>query len=124
MIQSARKILLVDDHLDTVNAMARLLHLTGFEVKTATTYAGALSLCDNDAKYDLLISDVGLPDGTGYDLMRAVLHRNCASRGIAVSGYGGETDVQQSLQAGFSAHLVKPVEFETLRSAIQRLIPT
>ena len=124
MIRATRKILLVDDHLDTINAMARLLHLTGFEVKTATTYADALSLCDNDAKYDLLISDVGLPDGTGYDLMRTVLHRNCASHGIAVSGYGAETDVQQSLEAGFSAHLVKPVEFETLRSAIQRLIPS
>ena len=124
MIRAARKILLVDDHVDTVNAMARLLHLTGFEVKTATTYADALSLCDDDSKYDLLISDVGLPDGTGYDLMRALLLRNCTSRGIAVSGYGAETDVQQSLEAGFSAHLVKPVEFETLRNAIQRLIPT
>ena len=123
MIQSARKILLVDDHLDTVNAMARLLHLTGFEVKTATTYAGALQLCDEDAKYDLLISDVGLPDGNGYDLMRTVLNRRCAARGIAVSGYGAEADVQQSLEAGFSAHLVKPVEFEALRDAIARLIP-
>ena len=123
MIQAVRKILLVDDHLDTVNAMARLLHLTGFEVKTATTYQSALQLCNEDAKYDLLISDVGLPDGSGYDLMRAVLDRRCATRGIAVSGYGSETDVQQSLEAGFSAHLVKPVEFEALRDAILRLVP-
>src|SRR6185436_2269046 len=105
MIQGTRKILLVEDHLDTVNAMARLLHLTGFEVKTATTFASALKLCD-DAQYDLLISDVGLPDGSGYDLMRTVLDRRCATRGIAVSGYGGEADVQQSLEAGFSEHLV------------------
>jgi CheY-like chemotaxis protein len=122
MIQGMRKILLVEDHLDTVNAMARLLHLTGFEVKTATTFASALKLC-NDGQYDLLISDVGLPDGSGYDLMRTVLDRRCTTRGIAVSGYGAEADVQQSLEAGFSEHLVKPVEFEALRKAIQRLIP-
>jgi DNA-binding response OmpR family regulator len=103
--------------------MARLLHLTGFQVRTATTYASALKLCDDDEPYDLLISDVGLPDGSGYDLMRELLGRRCAARGIAVSGYGDEADVKQSLDAGFSAHLVKPVEFETLRDAIKRLIP-
>jgi len=123
MIQGIRKILLVEDHLDTVNAMARLLHLTGFEVKTATTFASALKLCD-DGQYDLLISDVGLPDGSGYDLMRTVLDRRCAMRGIAVSGYGAEADVKQSREAGFSEHLVKPVEFEALRKAILRLIPS
>ena len=123
MIPVARKILLVDDHLDTVNAMARLLLLTGFDVKTATTYAGAIKLCDDDARFDLLISDVGLPDGTGYDLMRELMTRRCAARGIAVSGYGGDDDVKQSLDAGFSAHLVKPVAFDALRDAIRRLIP-
>jgi CheY-like chemotaxis protein len=123
MPQSTRKILLVEDHLDTVNAMARLLHMTGFEVKTATTYAGALKACDDSATYDLLISDVGLPDGSGYDLMREMLDRRCATRGIAVSGYGAEADVQQALEAGFSAHLVKPVEFDALQNAIRRLIP-
>ena|SRR5437764_15418468 len=122
MVRIARRILLVDDHLDTVNAMARLLHLTGFDVATATTYSAALRLCDQE-KFDLLISDVGLPDGSGYDLMREVMTRKCTSRGIAVSGYGAETDVQQSLAAGFSEHLVKPVRFDTLRDAIRRLIP-
>ena len=122
MIQASRKILLVEDHVDTVNAMARLLLMTGFEVRTATTYAGAIKECDA-AQFDLLISDVGLPDGSGYDLMRELLDRRCTARGIAVSGYGSETDVQQSLKAGFSAHLTKPVEFEALRDAIRRLIP-
>ena len=51
--------------------------------------------------------------------MRAVLDRRCATRGIAVSGYGSETDVQQSLEAGFSAHLVKPVEFEAGVAALE-----
>jgi CheY-like chemotaxis protein len=119
---TARSILLVEDHVDTVHAMARLLNLTGFEVLTATTFADAMDLCAK-REFDLLISDVGLPDGSGYDLMREVLARQCAPHGIAVSGYGAETDVQQSLDAGFSAHLVKPVEFSTLRDAISRLMP-
>jgi len=123
MVSCSRRILLVDDHVDTVNAMARLLHLTGFEVQTATSYAGAMKLCEDDNPFDLLISDVGLPDGSGYDLMRAVMDRHCATKGIAVSGYGEETDVEQSLRAGFSAHLIKPVPFDVLRDAIQRLIP-
>jgi len=117
----SRKILLVEDHLDTVNAMARLLHLSGYEVATATTCARAISLCD-EKEFDLLISDVGLPDGTGYELMREMLQRRCTTRGIAVSGYGTEQDVEKSLKAGFSAHLVKPVEFSALREAIAKII--
>src|SRR5438034_6346099 len=122
MRQAARKILVVDDHVDSLNAMARLLLLTGFEVRTATTYAGAIEQC-KESPFDLLISDVGLPDGNGYDLMRELLGRQCATRGIAVSGYGEDADVEQSLAAGFSAHLIKPVQFDALREAIQRLIP-
>ena len=116
-----RKILLVEDHLDTAKAMARLLNLSGYEVQTATCYAEAVALCER-GRFDLLISDVGLPDGSGYDLMREMLGRACATKGIAVSGYGSQQDVQESLQAGFSEHLVKPVAFDTLREAIRRVI--
>jgi CheY-like chemotaxis protein len=123
MIQVARRILVVDDHIDSLNAMARLLLLTGFEVSTATTYAAAIEQC-KAMPFDLLISDVGLPDGNGYDLMREMLGRRSAMRGIAVSGYAAEADVEQSLAAGFSAHLIKPVQFDALRAAIARLIPT
>ena len=89
---------------------------------TAGTCAGALEVCGKE-EFDLLISDVGLPDGSGYDLMREVQARRCAAIGIAVSGYGSEQDVEQSKQAGFSEHLVKPVAFDALRDAIKRLIP-
>ena len=117
------KILLVEDHHDTARAMARLLHLSGYHVQTATTYKSAIQICDQD-RFDLVISDVGLPDGSGYDLMREMLDRACTTKGIAVSGYGTEKDVEDSLAAGFSLHLVKPVEFDVLRDAIKRIIPT
>lgn len=114
-------ILLVEDHLDTAKAMARLLNLSGYQVHTANSYADAVALC-GEHRFDLLISDVGLPDGSGYDLMREMLENKCATKGIAVSGYGSQQDVQESLQAGFSEHLVKPVAFDALRDAIQRVI--
>ena len=116
-----RKILLVEDHVDTAKAMARLLNLSGYHVETATSYRDAVALCEQK-QFDLLISDVGLPDGTGYDLMREMLEKECATRGIAVSGYGSQQDVQESIQAGFSEHLVKPVAFDALRDAIKRVI--
>ena len=116
------RILLVEDHDDTARVLARLLNLSGFHVHTTGTYAGAMDFCGKQ-DFDLLISDVGLPDGSGYDLMREVHARRCAAKGIAVSGYGTEQDVEQSLRAGFAEHLVKPVDFETLRDAIRRVIP-
>ena len=116
------KILLVEDHHDTARAMARLLNLSGYAVETASTFASALKICDQQ-RFDLLISDVGLPDGSGYDLMREMLDRQCTTKGIAVSGYGTEKDVEDSIRAGFALHLVKPVEFEVLCDAIRRVIP-
>jgi DNA-binding response OmpR family regulator len=116
-----RRILLVEDHHDTARAMARLLNLSGFQVHTANCFAAAIQLCERET-YDLVISDVGLPDGNGYDLMRQMLNKECTTKGIAVSGYGTEQDVKESLSAGFSEHLVKPVEFDALRDAIRRLI--
>ena len=116
------RILLVEDHDDTARVLSRLLNLSGYHVHTAGTYASALEICGK-THFDLLISDVGLPDGSGYDLMREIHARRCAAKGIAVSGYGSEQDVEQSLRAGFAEHLVKPVAFETLRDAIRRLIP-
>ncbi|MEA2734677.1 MAG: hypothetical protein QOE14_1128 [Humisphaera sp.] len=118
---ACQKILLVEDHHDTARAMARLLHLSGYKVQTANTCADALQRCDEE-EFDLLISDVGLPDGSGYDLMRQMLERTCTTKGIAVSGYGSEKDVEDSLRAGFALHLVKPVEFEVLCDAIRRII--
>jgi len=71
--------------------------------------------------FDLLISDIGLPDRSGYDLMRE-LRNSKGLRGIALSGFGMEHDVSKARAAGFSEHLTKPINFERLEEAIQNLM--
>ena len=72
-------------------------------------------------RFDLLISDVALPDGTGLELMMQ-LHAISNIPGIAISGFGNNGDVERSLQAGFSEHLIKPVKLDTLEAAIERAL--
>ncbi len=83
------------------------------------TVAAALELADRE-KFDLVISDLGLPDGTGTELM-AQLHERHGLRGIALSGYGMEQDMERTRGAGFIMHLVKPVDFQQLRRALESL---
>jgi PAS domain S-box-containing protein len=114
------RILLVEDHVDTVLALQMVLGKLGYDVQVATTVASALQIAQAEPM-DLLISDLGLPDGTGHDLMRQLLTK-FAIRGIALSGYGMEEDVRRSHQAGFIEHLTKPVDVERLRAAIARVM--
>jgi len=115
------RLLLVEDHSDTAEAMAELLRSLGHEVRVAMTVAAGLEAAaaemGSGAGIDLLISDLGLPDGTGMDLMRELGSRY-GLRGIALSGYGSEDDVRRSLEAGFSRHLTKPVNFKALAAII------
>jgi PAS domain S-box-containing protein len=115
-----KRILLVDDHEDTCRIMARLLRGFGYMVKTAGNVKSALQLVDTEP-FDLLISDIGLPDGSGLEIMRQVKARH-HMRGIALSGLGMEEDVRSSREAGFEQHLVKPVSFQHLEQAIQRIV--
>lgn len=120
------RVLLVEDHEDTAWAMARLLHRSGCDVTHAATLAAALDLTAQES-FHVLISDVGLPDGTGHDLMRQIRSSAAAApeqarmHAIAVSGYGMEEDLQKSRDAGFDDHLVKPIGIQQLRDAIGRL---
>jgi CheY-like chemotaxis protein len=108
----------VEDHVDTAKTLARLLRLDGTDVQCAHSVAGALELAEDS--FDLVLSDLGLPDGSGHDLMRR-LRRNRPVPGIAMSGYGMEQDIRQSREAGFVEHLVKPVNLSQLREAIRRV---
>jgi DNA-binding response OmpR family regulator len=72
-------------------------------------------------EFDLLISDIGLPDRSGYELMREV-RVNKPLPGIALSGFGSEEDVNQAREAGFAEHLTKPINFERLEKTIQSLL--
>lgn len=113
------RILLVEDHESTVQILRRLLERSGFEVLHANNCREAVELA-RTGEFDLLISDLGLPDGTGLDLVRA-LHREHSLPAIALSGYGMETDLAASREAGFSEHLTKPVVWQQLQAAISRV---
>jgi CheY-like chemotaxis protein len=112
------RILLVDDHADTLRAMSRLLRQLEHRVVTADCVSSALSAAECE-DFDLLISDLGLPDGTGTGLLRELLKRRPV-KGIALTGYGMESDVQRTREAGFFAHLTKPIDFDQLQEAIRQ----
>ena len=117
-----RSVLLVDDHLDTCLGMSRLLRRRGYKVSVAHTVAEAKAHAEGE-NFDLLISDIGLPDGTGFDLMNHLRERG-GPPGIALSGFGMESDVDKSREAGFSEHLTKPVAIDRLDAAMRRLLTT
>jgi PAS domain S-box-containing protein len=113
------RMLIIEDHPETLKILSRILKINGHEVRGAATVADGLSAAASD-QFDLVISDIGLPDGTGFDLMRQ-LQEKYGLRGIALSGYGMEDDIAKSLQAGFAEHLVKPVDPQKLHEAIARV---
>lgn len=109
------RILYVEDHLDTAEVMSRLLSREGYLITTATTLTEARRLC-GEQTFDLLICDIGLPDGDGWEL--AAVAERYGAKAIALSGYGQLADVAHSNMAGFVAHLVKPVTFEQVKTAV------
>lgn len=117
--QTLPRILLVEDHVDTGRLMARLLRLHNYEVLHVESINAAMnSLREND--FDLLISDLGLPDGSGLDLMRQVRQSRPDITAICLSGYGMSQDINASRDAGFAEHLTKPVDMPQMLGAIQR----
>jgi signal transduction histidine kinase/ActR/RegA family two-component response regulator len=115
----ATRLLLVEDHPDTAQIMSRLLKRSGHIVHVADSVAMALKVADAE-DFDLLISDIGLPDGSGLDLMRQLRCKREVA-GIVLSGFGMQEDVDKSKAAGFSEHLTKPVDFIRLEAAIARI---
>ena len=113
------RIVLVEDHVDTARSMRRLLMAQGHEVQIAVDVATAMKLTGEES-FDLMLSDLGLPDGSGLDLMRALRARGNTMPGIALSGYGQESDLQASSDAGFVAHLIKPVSVARVAEAIAK----
>jgi signal transduction histidine kinase len=118
--QQGLKILLVDDHQDTCAALEKLLVRRGHLVAATHNVRSAMEAAVRN-KFDLLISDIALPDGSGMDLMMQ-LRAISNVPGIAISGFGNNSDIERSLQAGFSEHLIKPIKLEKLEAAIERAI--
>jgi CheY-like chemotaxis protein len=113
------RLLLVEDNDSTRTALQKLLAARNFDVSAASSIAGAWALVA-DSKFDVLVSDIGLPDGDGFLLMRELKDRFGMS-GIALTGYGLEDDFKLSKEAGFSVHLTKPVEASVLDEALASL---
>jgi signal transduction histidine kinase len=116
------RILLVDDHQDTCVALERLLVRRGHLVAAAHNVRSAMETAARNS-FDLLISDIALPDGTGTELM-TYLHAISRIPGIAISGFGMNGDIEKSIDAGFAEHLIKPVKMENLEAAIDRVMAT
>ena len=114
------RLLFVEDHDDTREVLARLLSLRGYCVEAARNAQEARSI-SSEKTFDLLVSDIALPDATGCELLKELgaKHRLC---GIAMSGFGSDADVAQSRAAGFLEHLVKPIDAPALDAAIQRAV--
>ena len=113
-------ILLVEDNVDTLKLMTRLVRRIGCKVLPARSAEEALKVADENG-VDLLISDIGLPDRTGWDLMRELQQKH-PTPGIAISGYVSQEDQARSLEAGFSVHLVKPISFVALHLAVTEIL--
>ena|GEM_PF-2513649 len=116
----SRRILLIEDHEPTRSALSRLLRRWHYEVVAASGYDEALGAAQAST-FDLVISDIGLPDCSGHDLMSELRDRH-GLRGIALSGYGMDRDIEKSLASGFFMHLTKPVDIEALEQALA-LVP-
>src|SRR6516162_8430860 len=112
------RILLVEDHQDTRRALSRLLTHFGHNVVTADNVESAINVIGSN-NIDVVLCDIGLPDGSGYEVA-ARARTNEHIKTIALTGFGTEQDVQRSKEAGFDFHLVKPINFQELKTALEQ----
>lgn len=114
------RILLVEDHADSAMVVQRLLVQLGHAVEIRDSVAGATQLFGDGNIFDLLLSDIGLPDGTGIDLIREIRKQHQLPA-VALTGFGMEEDINRCREAGFNAHLTKPVSFQKLEALLRDL---
>jgi PAS domain S-box-containing protein len=114
------KLLLIEDHADTARALVRLLGNRGYNITSLATVASALEVIARE-QFDLLLCDLGLPDATGFDFIEKV-RQTRTTPAVALTGFGMQQDVERALQAGFDAHLTKPVNLQKLEAAILKLL--
>jgi CheY-like chemotaxis protein len=112
------KLFLVDDNDDTRHLLTQLLQASGYEVRTAATKTDALRDFPPFGA-DVLLTDIGLPDGDGWELLRELTDAGLSPYAIAMSGFGALSDLAASKRAGFRHHLVKPIELGALERVLQ-----
>ncbi len=119
-ITTHHKVLLVDDNVDTLHTLAMVLRSSGFNVRTETSVETALAALGSE-QFNLLVSDIGLPDGSGLDIMRHC-RDHLGLKGIAFSGYATDYDVRASYEAGFAHHLAKPADIGRMIGLATRMV--
>lgn len=117
----ALRILLIEDNKDTLQYLASILGQRRHTVRTAADLPSALELVALE-DFDLVIADIGLPDGSGLELMHEI-KKTRGFPGIALSGFGSDEDIELSKAAGFATHLIKPVDLQTLEATIRQVVP-
>lgn len=118
---SGHRVLFVENHGPTRTALTTLLRRQGYEVMVAECVTEAVRLA-RDHTFDVLVSDLGLPDGDGCMLLRELRKRQPGLAGIVVSGHGLDSDIERTRSAGFAEHLTKPVSVDALKRAFSRLL--
>ncbi|MBL0420032.1 response regulator [Ramlibacter sp. AW1] len=113
-----KRVLLVEDNLDAAETIAMCLESFGWRVTHVATCAAALEAANGDS-FDVVLTDLGLPDGSGIDVGRALSPRLPV---VALSGYGASPDLRRSAMAGFSGHLVKPAQPDDVHAALQKAL--
>ena len=118
-MSAAFRILIIENHEATATFLSLFLERLGHDVVMVPNAQAALSRNDL-ASFDVILSDIGLPDVNGWDLMKQLRPMTSASA-IAMSGFGDEADVQRSLAAGYQYHLVKPFVPATLEDVLRKV---
>jgi CheY-like chemotaxis protein len=113
------RILVVEDHDDTLQALSRLLSHFGHEISVADRAENALNIL-HSKEFDVVLCDIALPDGSGYDVI-AEAKRKHPVKAVALTGFGGTDDIERGKQAGFDFHLTKPVDFHELRAVLGQI---
>ena len=113
------RILVVEDHSDTLQALSRLLNHFGHDISVAEDARSARDMI-NAKEFDVVLCDIALPDGNGYDVI-AEAKRKGAVKAVAISGFGARDDIERGRKAGFDFYLAKPVDFHELRTVLGKI---
>jgi CheY-like chemotaxis protein len=112
-----RSVLVVEDHFDTRTVLVAVLSSWGHEVRSAGTAAEGIEAL-NKSPSDVIVCDIGLPDETGWEMMKKIRAANKTICGIALTAYSSEVDRSLSRAAGFNYHLTKPPDTQRLQAVI------
>jgi PAS domain S-box-containing protein len=120
-----RRVLIVDDNRDSADSMSMLLQIAGNETHTAYDGLEALDAAEK-LRPDVILLDIGLPNLSGYEVARRIRQQDWAKSAVlvALTGWGQDEDRRKSMDAGFDAHMVKPIESDALAKLLSGLVPT